>query len=202
DHPVFGHHAPTGQVVTSTGVNIFRLAGGKIVERWDVRDELGVGRQLGNILPPDYSPAVLEANKAVVRRLYDAVYNRTNPAAAHDLIAEDVLGNGRPFGGPQAVLDNVASLVAARPDLHYTINSLVAEGDLVVVRWTSHGTLREGFNHPLFGHVSSTGQVLEETGINIHRIVNGKVVETWGMKDSVHLGQQLGVMPSPGQPPA
>jgi predicted ester cyclase len=189
-------------VVTRSGIGIHRVVDGKLVELLVQLEEMNLGQQLGVIPPPGQTPAALaEVNKAVVRRIYDEAYNRTNPAAAPDLIAADVLGNGRPFGGPQAVLDNVASLVAARPDLHYTIDVLVAEGDLVVVRLTSHGTLPEGFDHPLFGHLAPTGQALDETGINIHRVVDGKVVETWGMKDSVQLGQQLSLLVTRAQAP-
>jgi predicted ester cyclase len=139
DHPVFGHLAPTGNVVTSTGVNIFRLAGGKIVERWDVRDELGVGQQLGVIPPPDHSPAVLEANKAVVRRLARDVWNRGNLDAIDELFTPDFRWHGEVVG-PSGVKALLARLTAEQPDVQVTIEDLVAEGDKVVVRSTRRGT--------------------------------------------------------------
>jgi predicted ester cyclase len=180
---------PTGRAIAGHALGIFRIADDRIAESWIAND-------MPRVLA-DVEAAHTEANKVVVRRLVEEVWNRANPAAADELIAAD-----HPVGGPAAVRANISSRAAARPDLHYTIDTLVAEGDVVVLRWTSQGTLRAGFDHPVFGHVAPTGQPLTETGINIFHVVNGTVVEGWAINDAVSLGKQLGVLPTVGRPPA
>jgi predicted ester cyclase len=55
-HPVFGQIAPTGKQLTISGTSIFRLAAGKIVERWQLSDDFGYGQQLGVLPTPQQGP--------------------------------------------------------------------------------------------------------------------------------------------------
>ena len=79
------------------------------------------------------------------------------------------------------------------PDLHITTDDLIAEGDQVVKRWTARGTHKGDFMG-----VPATGNRIEVTGIEIYRIAGGKIVEIWGVMDSLGLMQQLGVIPPMG----
>jgi len=81
----------------------------------------------------------------------------------------------------------------AFPDLEYTQEDLIAEGDRVVERWTARGTHKGA----LFG-IPPTGKQITSTGILIHRIVDGKIVAFVEVADGLGLMQQLGVVPSMG----
>ncbi len=71
---------------------------------------------------------------------------------------------------------------------------VVAEGDRVVVRWSAQGS-HEG---ELMG-IPATGKPVKVTGIDISRIVAGKIVEAWGEFDGMGIMQQIGAIPSPGE---
>ena len=68
---------------------------------------------------------------------------------------------------------------------------LVAEGDIVVERFTASGTHRG----PLYG-AEPTGNTICLRGINIFRVENGKIVERWGRLDELGLLRQLGLAPT------
>jgi len=82
----------------------------------------------------------------------------------------------------------------AFPDVHFTIEDQIAEGDRVVTRWTARGT-HQG---PLVG-IPPTSKQVTMSGIAIYRLVDGKIVEQWGVNDMLGLLQQLGVVPILGQ---
>ena len=83
--------------------------------------------------------------------------------------------------------------VAAFPDLRFTVEDIIAEGDEVVARWTARGT-HEGE----YKGVPSTGERVTFTGTTTYRITDGKVEETWWEWDEMVLMQQLGIVPSSG----
>src|SRR6187200_3449772 len=80
-----------------------------------------------------------DANKQAVRRIYDEAVNAGRTAVLADLIAPEFTG---PDGarGPAAFGANVDALRAGFPDIRFTIEDVVAEGDRVAVRWTWKGT--------------------------------------------------------------
>src|SRR4029077_16560012 len=85
----------------------------------------------------------LEANKALVRRLFEDVIPAGVPSAMRELVAPSLLHHD-PLPGQPAGLEGaeyvVSTMHGAHPDLRFAIDDLVAEGDLVVIRWTLHGT--------------------------------------------------------------
>ncbi len=86
----------------------------------------------------------VEEHKAIARRLYEEVWNQGNLAAANELLAPTYVAHdpgtpGRPNGieGEQ----QTASLYrSAFPDLHFTLEDVLAEGDEVAVRFTASST--------------------------------------------------------------
>ena len=78
---------------------------------------------------------------------------------------------------------------AAFPDLHFTIEDLIAEGDKVVYRYSATGTHKSGLSG-----IAATGKTVTITGMVISRVVNGKVQEDWEQTDMFGLMQQLGVV--------
>src|SRR2546426_1071770 len=79
---------------------------------------------------------------------------------------------------------------------YHTVDVLIAEGDKVAGRITGYGT-HEG---DLLG-ISRTGKQIQMSGMVIWRIKRGKIVEAWGVNDTLSLLQQLGVLPPLGKPP-
>jgi predicted ester cyclase len=79
------------------------------------------------------------------------------------------------------------------PDLHFTIENMIAEGDFVAVRHTARGTHQGNFRG-----IPPAGKQVIVTGVIIDRVANGKIIEEWGNQDWLGLLQQLGVIPAMG----
>ena len=136
-----------------------------------------------------------QQNTMLVRRGVEEVWNRGNYAVVDDLVASDfVIHAATPadeIHGPEGAKQYVAMLRAAFPDLHFTIEDQIAEGDRVVTRWTARGT-----HDGEFQGIPPTGKQFTMMGIDIDRIANGKLVECWPMMDELGLLQQLGALPA------
>jgi steroid delta-isomerase-like uncharacterized protein len=123
------------------------------------------------------SIATVDANKALIRHVFEDVIPAGNTAAMRDLMAPDFLDHdplpGQPAGaaGGEYV---VSTMHTAHPDLRFTIDDLVAEEDRVTIRWTLRGTN----TGPLFGRPPS-GQRVELAAIVIFRIADGRIAERW-----------------------
>ena len=84
----------------------------------------------------------------------------------------------------------------AFPDLHVTVEDLIAEGDRVAARLRFRGThLGE------LDGIAPTGRRVDCTGIVISRIEEGKIAEDWANFDDLGMMQQLRLVPKPGQQP-
>src|SRR6185312_11888006 len=93
--------------------------------------------------------------------------------------------------GPEAlekVRDAVRQVHAAIPDMTYTIDDFVESGDTIWVRATGRGTA----SGPFFGPPS--GRPVEVTVIDVARVVDGRIVEHWGVPDRFALLAQTGVL--------
>lgn len=138
-------------------------------------------------------------NKAVERRFKEAVWDRHDPDAADAFIASDVVENNSLLGkglGLEGYKRTMRMVFAAFPDARLTHEALIAEGDLVVERWTMRGTHRGEFMG-----VAPTNSPVTVSGIDIYRYVEGKRVETWSCFDALGLMRQLGATAF-GPPPA
>ena len=130
-----------------------------------------------------------EQNEQVVRRNWDA-WNG-DLSAIDETMADDAVGHDPAFPedthGPDAVREIIETYRGAFPDLEFTIEEMVSDGDLVVTRWSSKGT-----NSGELQGAPATGQTVSVTGISIDRVENGKIVEAWSQWDNAGLAQQLG----------
>ena len=135
-----------------------------------------------------------EDNKAHVRRGFEAV-NQKNLAVFDELLTPDVVFHSASttMQGLEAYKQFLSMYMTAFPDLHFTIEDMIAEGDTVVARFTTHGTHQGNFMG-----IPPTGKQVSGTGMFIDRIVNGKGVEQWFHTDDLGLLQQLGVIPAMG----
>ena len=94
--------------------------------------------------------------------------------------------------GANALKEIFARLHRAFPDLHVTIEDLIAEGDRVVSRNFVTGTHRGEYMG-----VPATGRTVGYDEIFIARFVDGRIAETWGVVDVASLLKQLGATPAP-----
>src|SRR3712207_4125091 len=113
-----------------------------------------------------------DVNKALIWRLVDEAWNGANLAVLDALTAN-----------PAAYRTAITDLRIVYPDLHISIDQLIAEGDWVAYRWTAQGT------HEL-------GVQLTWSGATFSRIVQGKLVEDSRVADRLTLLEQLGVVPA------
>jgi predicted SnoaL-like aldol condensation-catalyzing enzyme len=128
-----------------------------------------------------------EANEAVVRRLYEEMWNRGEFAVADELIAptETHHAHGRTVaGGPEAQTRAARAFRKAFPDNHLTLEVVVSGGDLVAARWRIAAT-----------HADTGARITDYVGVNIFRIVDGQIVEIWDTRDDLGLFSQLGLIP-------
>jgi predicted ester cyclase len=200
---------PTGRHVTWTEMHIGRYDGGKLVEHWGNVDIFGMFSQLGVIpappgsgqrLPTPQPPAVIggvatspEANKSLLRRFIEEVWNKGNFDVADELFHPQATSPSAPQlpVGPEGVKTIAGMFRSAFPDFHMTIEDIIAEADIVVGRFNQGGTHRGEFMG-----VAPTGRPVQFTEIGILRIQGGKVVESWYETDMMGLMQQLGPTPA------
>ena len=125
---------------------------------------------------------------------------RTHYAASHDTtlamadVAPDVIWHG-PANSPQTYAGWKARherLVAAFGEMEFTVNSQIAEGDMVVTLWTL-----KAVHKGTFIGMAPAGKRIVLTGIGIDRVKGDKVVEHWGMQDLMGLAGQIGSTPVP-----
>jgi predicted ester cyclase len=90
----------------------------------------------------------------------------------------------------------VAATRAAFPDIHFTVEDAIAQGDKVVARIVGRGTHVGSYSHPVFGELAPTGRPIVAHETCIYRIAGGKLVECWPQFDRLGLRQQLGALPA------
>lgn len=138
-----------------------------------------------------------ERNKDLAQRFVDEVYNRRQLDKIPDYIAEGFVDEspGAPpdARGPAWVVRQAEGTFASFPDLRFEILRMVAEGDLVAVHWTSHGTASDQA-----AGGGAEGKKVEIQGISIFRYdAAGKVVGSWDIVDRLTMLRQLGLEVAP-----
>ncbi len=142
----------------------------------------------------------VDENKALVRRFFDEMLNPGNAEVGDELFAVDAIDHAAfpdQVAGREGFKQAVRMVHAAFPDIRYTFEDMIAEGDRVATRWTLRGTQTGEF----LG-IPPTGKAVVVTGINVLRFANGQIVECWETWDRLGLMQQLGVLPPPNPEPA
>lgn len=89
----------------------------------------------------------------------------------------------------------VALLGKVFADPQYSIEQLVADGDLITWHWTFRAT-----HQGEIMSIPATGKQITFGGVNIFRLENGKVVEDWVYRDTVGMMRQLGALPATNRP--
>jgi len=110
-------------------------------------------------------------NKALMRRIYEEMWNRADPSIAAEIFAQ-----------PEGVELFVSEFLSSFPDLRHTIEEMIAEDDRVAVRFSAQGT-----HSGLWMDFAPTGKFIHYTGITLARIAGDKIVEhhTWWDKQGL-----------------
>jgi predicted ester cyclase len=136
----------------------------------------------------------------ISRRLFEDGFNEGKLDLVDQYVSPDAVNHDpaetadlRSLRGSEVFKRTVQMYRGAFPDVHVTVDDVIAADDKVVLRWHSEGTHRgelEGLA-PTY----SRGTV---TGISIDRWENGKVIESWTEWDNLGLARQLGAAPPEG----
>ena len=136
----------------------------------------------------------VKENKALVRRLFNEIWNKVNPAIVDELCTTNFTFNYAASGvsnDREGYKQTAIMWTSGISDLEVTLEDMVAEGDKVAVRWNV------SCNHTgEFMRVPPTGKRVAMVGISIFRIEGDKIIEEWGEMDTMGLMQQLGTIPS------
>lgn len=139
-----------------------------------------------------------EDNKALVRGAVEEEWNQGNFAHVDELTASHYIHHDPDSPTIQTREDYKRWVTESRqafPDLHLTIEDMIAERDQVAVRWTFRGTNTGAIVTPMY--IPATGKQVTVTGITISRLAGGKIVEDWHQVDMMSFMQQLGLLPAP-----
>jgi predicted ester cyclase len=119
---------------------------------------------------------VISKNKALMRRIYEDMWNRADPSIAAEIFAQ-----------PEGVERFEGQFLLAFPDLQHTIEEMIAEDDHVAVRFSAHGT-----HTGQWMHSAPTGKSIQYTGVTVARIAGDKIIEHHTWWDKTGLVGQIG----------
>jgi predicted ester cyclase len=130
-----------------------------------------------------------DQNKQLVERLFET-FNHGDLGIVDTLVGDEYVG-AQGDKGPAGFKAVVAGLRAAFPDLHYTLDEVIAEGDRVAVRWHWTGT-----HQGTFRKFAATGKAVTNTGAGIFRLRGGKIVAAELETDRLGFLEQIGAVPA------
>jgi steroid delta-isomerase-like uncharacterized protein len=139
-------------------------------------------------------------NKQVARRMIEEVYNKGKIELIEELIDPAYEGHDPLMGTVKrdGLRESVKGYRSAFPDLKLEVNTIIAEGNFVVTRWTARGTHRGA----LMG-IAPTGKSTVVTGIDFAELKNGKISSQYSEFDALGMMRTLGVeataVPAPGK---
>ena len=179
--------APTGWKVEWSSLGFFRIQDGKIAEHYGQPDLMSLRQQL--MRKPE--PGSLDEARAVVTR-YVYEVNMQNYDAFDEFVVPDYLDHD-PIPGQQPGREGLKAAYKgfsdAFPDIWFTFEDLIAEGDLVVGRGVIEGTQQGPFLA-----LPPSNKHIKWTGTRMFRVRDGKVSEGWINFDLLAVFQQMGLM--------
>ena len=114
-------------------------------------------------------------NKALMRRIYEEMWNAGNPTLAEEIFAQ-----------PEGVERFVRQFLLSFPDLQHTVEAIIAEGDQVAVRFSTKGT-----HSGQWMNFAPTDKSIHYTGLTLARIAEGKIIEHHTWWDKAGLMEQV-----------
>jgi steroid delta-isomerase-like uncharacterized protein len=137
-------------------------------------------------------------NKAIIRRFYEEVWNKRNLKVVDEIVSPShaLYEPNAPDSqvGPRAYKATLNRFFTGMPDVHFTIQDVIAEKNKVVVAWSMSGRHQGEF----YG-VPATKKKVSVEGITIHHVENGKILDSFASWDRLELMRQMGAEPNSKQ---
>ena len=141
-----------------------------------------------------------EHNKAAALRWSQELWSLGHLAVADEIISPNYVrhdpGDPFPARGPEDVKRIVTMLRTMLPDFRIQVEAVIAEGDIVVSRYTATATDTVGYMG-----MPPTGKTVRTSAMQMFRFSQGKIVESWAARDDLGTLRQLGHVAFPGGPP-
>jgi steroid delta-isomerase-like uncharacterized protein len=137
----------------------------------------------------------VEQNKETIHRHVEEIFNKGKLAVADEIVSPEYVYHG-PIGeykGLEGFKQMVAMALKIFPDIHYTIDDMVAEGDKIAIRYTMTGTFQGEFMG-----FPPTGKRIKMSQAFFYRFKNGKEVEALPFSDNLDMYRQMGIPIPPG----
>jgi len=134
----------------------------------------------------------VERNKSVVRRFLEEVVNTGNVERLAEFIAAECRESNDPTGqavGLESMRAHVLGVRQTYADLHITVEQQIAEGEWVATRITARGT-----HTGTWMGMKPTGKPLVMTGVNLDRVVDGRIVEHGGAANMLEALLEVGAV--------
>ena len=140
---------------------------------------------------PAFAGELEDRNKAVARIVFEEILGQGKFDKYESVYAPGYISHGS-HGDVERDQDRASAKNwrQAFPDLRITVDQMIAEGDLVAVRFVGEGTNTGSTNG-----MPATGKPVRIPGITVFRFADGKIVEEWPMFNELDLLRQLGLMP-------
>jgi steroid delta-isomerase-like uncharacterized protein len=146
-------------------------------------------------MPPEEKRKKMPANGcAIIQRFIEEALNQKKLAVLDEIVAENFVElDPFPGQGPgrQGLKDVLGMFISGFPDMHWVIEEQIAEGDKVMTRFTWTGSQKGQFMG-----IPATGKQVKVKGVVIDRVVDGRMVDSRILMDTMTMMQQLGVVPS------
>jgi steroid delta-isomerase-like uncharacterized protein len=137
----------------------------------------------------------MESPEAVMKRFVEFI-NPADEQLAGQVIASDAVfyapTHAEPLRGPEGYLKLLAILRNGFPDIQWTLEETITEGDRVAARFAMRGTHRGDF----FG-IPPTGNEISVQALNLYHLADGQIVSEQGQPDLLGIMQQIGAVPAP-----
>jgi steroid delta-isomerase-like uncharacterized protein len=135
-----------------------------------------------------------DRNNAEFMNKFVEFINSASETLAYELVSPEAVfyvpGRPEPMLGPAGYLAIVGMMRASFPDIQWTVEELISEGDRVAVRFTMRGTHRGQFMG-----VPPTEKSITAQALNIYHLKNGQIVKEYGAPDLLGLLAQIGALP-------
>jgi steroid delta-isomerase-like uncharacterized protein len=136
--------------------------------------------------------------KRLISRFVQELWNERRLDVADAIFSKDCvthqLRSGVPADavprGPQLIREHVTGWIASFPDLRFSIEQMLSEGDRVAMQ-----LLMEGTHQGAWLGIPPSGKKMHIRMFTVHRVVQDKIVEDWVLVESLGIFQQLGVVP-------
>ena len=120
--------------------------------------------------------------------------NSASEKLARELVSPEAIfhvpGRSEPMVGPAGYLAIVGMMRAGFPDIQWTVEELISEGDKIAARFTMRGTHRGQFMGVL-----PTEKAITVQALNIYHLKNGQIIKEYGAPDMIGLLAQIGALP-------